>query len=272
MPGSENFLQNKINVREIYLFRHGHSQANAQRNRNIPFPKFFSFLRNLFGFSFTLRIIQILDTLRGYKIDYPLSDESIPLENLGINQSELTGKILADKNIMPDLILCSDYLRTRQTADGILRGIREKTGKNFHNRILYSKLLIERSSGSEYGYPLSYYPVLFPETNKIYKTTHKLDFRPPNGESIRDVRYKRIPELLQILQHLEFKTLFIIGHGVTNSTIVSLLTGEDIEKVQIGNPNLGVYRFTSDGLSDKWLLDSEFTKGKVIDPSIPLSG
>lgn len=265
-------MQNKVAVREIYLFRHGHSQANAERFRKIPFPKFFLIIRKVFGLLITVRLIQILDRLRGYNNKYPTVDKDTPLEPLGIEQAELTGKILADKNIMPDLILCSDYLRTRQTTDGILRGIETKTGKNLTNRILYSKLLVERSSGIEYGYPLSYYPVLFPETNKIYQTTHKLDFRPPGGESIRDVRFNRIPELLEILQHLEFKTLFIIGHGVTNSTIVSLLTGEDIEKVQIGNPNLGVYRFTSDGLKNKWELDPDFKKGRTIDESIPFSG
>jgi len=265
-------MQNKVAVREIYLFRHGHSQANAERNRKILFPKLCSFVRDKFGFTAAVKLIQFFDKIRGYNNHYPLEDDSIPLEDLGIEQAELTGKILADKNIIPDLILCSDYLRTRQTTDGILQGIKEKTGKNFNNRILYSKLIVERSSGSEYGYPLSYYPVLFPETNKIYKSTPKLDFRPPGGESIRDVRYNRIPKLQEVLKHLEFKTLFIIGHGVTNSTIVSLLTGEDIEKVQIGNPNLGVYRFTSDGLSDKWELDPDFKKGKTIDESIPFSG
>ena len=265
-------LQNNSKIREIYLFRHGHSQANAERNRKILFPKFFSFIRNSFGLSITLKLIRFIDTIRGYNNNYPLADENIPLENLGKDQAELTGKILADKNIIPDLILSSDYLRTRQTTDGILNGFKIQTGKFLENRVLYSKLIIERSSGVEYGYPLSYYPVLFPDTNAMYQTTPKLDFRPPGGESIRDVRFNRIPELLNILQHLEFKTLFIIGHGVTNSTIVSLLTGEDIENIRIGTPNLGVYRFTSDGASDKWILDPNFKNGKTIDPSTPFSG
>lgn len=259
-------------VREIYLFRHGHSQANAERYRKIPFPNFLSFFRKRIGFSPTVKIIQFIDKIRGYDNKYPRADKDIALEELGKEQAELTGKILAQRNILPDLILSSDYLRTRQTTDGILFGIEKITGISFLNRVIFSKLIIERDGGIESGYPLSYYPVLFPETNEMYHKTPKLDFRPPGGESIRDVRFNRIPELRKILDSLNFKTLFIVGHGVTNSTIVSLLTGEPIENVRIGSPNLGVYRFTSDGKSDKWELDPKFAKGKVIDPSVPFSG
>ncbi len=259
-------------IKEIYLFRHGHSQANAERFRKIPFPKFFLLIRKVFGFSITVKLIQILDRLRGHNHKYPTIDKDTPLEPLGIEQALLTGKILAEKSILPDLILCSDYLRTRQTANGIIKGIETQIGKKLPIQILYSTLIIERDGGYEYGYPLSYYPVLFPETNEMYQKSPKLDFRPPGGESIRDVRYNRIPELKKILDSLNFKTLFIVGHGVTNSTIVSLLTGEDIENVRIGSPNLGVYRFTSQPESDKWELDPKFARGKTVDSSIPFSG
>ncbi len=259
-------------VKEIYLFRHGHSQANAERFRKIPFPKFFLLIRKVFGFSITIKLIQILDMLRGHNHKYPTVDKDTPLEPLGIEQAELTGEVLAEKEIFPDLILCSDFLRTRQTTNGIIKGMEKKLNRKLEVHVLYSTLIVERDSGYEYGYPLSYYPVLFPETNEIYQKTPKLDFRPPGGESIHDVRNNRIPELKKILASLNFKTLFIVGHGVTNSTVVSLLTGEDIENVRIGSPNLGVYKFTSNGESDKWELDPSYSRGKAIDKSIPFSG
>lgn len=259
-------------IKEIYLFRHGHSQANAERFRKIPLTKFFLLIRKVFGFSITVKLIQILDRLRGHNHKYPTLDKDTPLEPLGIEQAELTGEALAEKEIFPDLILCSDFLRTRQTTSGIIKGIEKKLNRKLEVQVLYSTLIVERDSGYEYGYPLSYYPVLFPETNEMYQKTPKLDFRPPGGESIRDVRYNRIPELKQILDSLQYKTLFIVGHGVTNSTIVSLLTGEPIENIRIGSPNLGVYRFTSDDKSDKWELDPKFARGKTINSSIPFSG
>lgn len=258
--------------KEIYLFRHGHSQANAERFRKIPFQALFIFIRKIFGFSFTVKLIKIIDLLRGHNSHYPIPDKDTPLESLGIEQAELTGKVLAEKNILPDLILCSDYLRTRQTTKGMISGIKKYLDQEFDVQVLYSTLIVERDGGYEYGYPLSYYPVLFPETNEMYHKSPKLDFRPPGGESIRDLRYNRIPALKKVLASLNFKTLFIVGHGVTNSTIVSLLTGEDIENIRIGSPNLGVYRFTSNDDSDKWELDPNYARGKTIDKSIPFSG
>jgi broad specificity phosphatase PhoE len=179
--------------KEIYLFRHGHSQANAERFRKIPIQALFIFIRKIFGFSFTVKLIKIIDLLRGHNSNYPIPDKDTPLEPLGIEQAELTGKVLAEKNILPDLILCSDYLRTRQTTKGIISGIKKHVSQEFDVQVLYSTLIVERDGGYEYGYPLSYYPVLFPETNEMYHKSPKLDFCPPGGESIRDVRYNRVP-------------------------------------------------------------------------------
>ncbi|MBK8398484.1 MAG: histidine phosphatase family protein [Leptospiraceae bacterium] len=257
--------------KEIYLFRHGQSQANAERKRTIPFPFLFRIFRKLLGFHFTLKLIQIIDKIRGYKNSYPLIDKDIPLVELGEFQALMTGKILATKSIFPDLILCSDFLRARQTTDGILNGIKAVTGKNYTNKILYSKLIVERNGGINFGYPLFYYPVLFPEVNKIYKKKSKYDFCPPGGESIRELRENRIPALLDILSHLNFETLFIVAHGITNSSILSLLTEEDIELVNLSCPNLGVYHFLWEENSGKWILDENFKKGLPIDPSIPIT-
>ena len=259
-------------TKEIYLFRHGYSQANAERYRKVLFPKLLMLARKWFGFAVTARIVRFLDGLRGYNNQYPRVDSDIPLVALGVEQAGFTRKFLAKKNILPDLILCSDFLRTRQTANGILKGIELEIGKALNHMVLYSKLIVERDGGDEFGYPLSYYPVLFPETNDYYHRSPKLDFRPPGGESIRDVRFNRIPELKNILASLQFKTLFIVGHGITNSAIISLLTNDDLESIRIGSPNLGVYRFTAEEGSDKWKLDPDYIKGKTIDPSIPISG
>ena len=98
------------------------------------------------------------------------------LRHSGIEQAELTGKVLAEKNILPDLILCSDYLRTRQTTKGIIDGLKKNLREEFEVQVLYTTVIVERDGGYEYGFPLSYYPVLFPETNEMYHKSPKLDF------------------------------------------------------------------------------------------------
>ncbi|HNN78128.1 MAG TPA: histidine phosphatase family protein, partial [Leptospiraceae bacterium] len=249
--------------REIYLFRHGYSRANALRHKKLSFQPFLLLIRKVFGFSFTLFLIQLLELFKTGTILKRLADKDIPLEQIGILQSELTGKFLANRKIHPDLILCSDFLRTRETTQGILKGIQSITEIDHKDKIIYSSLIVERDGGIEFGYPLSYYPVLYPKTNEIYKTTHRLDFKPPMGESIKDVRFKRIPNLIYLLNQFNSKTIFIVGHGITNSAILSLLTDTELEKVKIGMENLGVYHLIED-ISGKWLLDPNFSSGQRI--------
>lgn len=254
--------------REIYLFRHGYSRANAHRYKRLPFQKILLFIRHRFGFHITVLIIKLIELFKTGKLLKRVADKDIPLEQVGLTQAKLTGNFLARKKILPDLILSSDYLRTRETTSGILDGIKEVTGIDYTDKILYTNLIIERDGGVEYGYPLSFYPVLFPATNEVYQKTHKLDFKPPGGESIREVRSNRIPKLIPILNSIHAKKIFIVGHGITNSTILSLLTETSIDQVKIGMENLGVYHFIEE-VSGKWKLDPLYANGERIDPSIP---
>lgn len=53
--------------------------------------------------------------------DHDLKDLERPLKKRGIKEAPLTGKILCEKNIVPDLILSSPAMRTAETAFAIAR-------------------------------------------------------------------------------------------------------------------------------------------------------
>ncbi|MDD5457462.1 MAG: phosphoglycerate mutase family protein [Candidatus Margulisbacteria bacterium] len=258
-------LKKIIAEKQIFIFRHGHSKANTSRFRRILFPGFFKILREYFGFQVALKGVQLVDRFRNKHTPFRQPDYKIPLEPIGKIQAELTGRELATLGIIPDLIVSSDYLRTRQTTAGIIKGFKAVSGVDLTSRILYSELIVERRSGKTSGYPQEYYPILFPEVQQKFETESRLTFRPPDGESILDVRNNRIPDLAHIINLLNFKTLFIVGHGLTNSTIRSLLTQEDMAEVRIGSPNLGVYKFVLDTAKNIWVLDQN------LDGSTPIS-
>jgi broad specificity phosphatase PhoE len=67
---------------------------------------------------------------------YSADTTKVPLTKHGVTQAEITGKILADYGVF-DLIICSPYLRTIQTADIINKELNVK-------KILYNDLIIEQ--------------------------------------------------------------------------------------------------------------------------------
>ncbi len=228
-------------------------------------------MRRLVGFKLTLKAVQLVDKFRNKNTPFEHPDNLIPLEKLGYHQANITGKELGKKNIIPDLILCSDYLRTRQTTETILKGIKSITGIDLQPKVLYSKLIVERNAGITEGFPKAYYSVLFPEINNEYAAKTNLEFRPPEGESILDVRYNRIPPLMDLINSLNFNTLFIVAHARTNACIRSLLTGEEMQTVKLGMPNLGVYRFLFNQESAGWDLDTEHHSGQPISDKIQIT-
>jgi|GEM_PF-1830090 broad specificity phosphatase PhoE len=259
------------NYCEIYLFRHGNSRSNASRDRSLPLSGLFSSLRETFGYETALTLIQRFDALRGKFTPFEVPDHDIPLTKVGRQQARQTGIELARQMILPDFILVSSYRRTIETAEGILAGIKEVTGQDLAYLVLKTDLIIERSSGQTSGFPKAYYRVLFPEVDSQFRTTDKVDFRPPGGESIHDVRFNRLPPLLDLLGKVNFTRLFVVGHGLTNTCIRSLLTGEDIRKIRVGSPNLGVYHFTRIERETLWTLDPKLDGSQSISDKIPLT-
>jgi phosphohistidine phosphatase len=52
--------------------------------------------------------------------DLPVADFDRPLRGKGQRDADALGRALAEKNMLPDYILCSSATRARQTAEGLL--------------------------------------------------------------------------------------------------------------------------------------------------------
>ncbi len=65
-----------------------------------------------------------------------ISDFDRPLNNRGIFAAEQMGILLSNEGIMPDYIICSGAQRARQTAEGMIEGLKYD-GKLFVSNHLY---------------------------------------------------------------------------------------------------------------------------------------
>ncbi len=65
-----------------------------------------------------------------------VSDFDRPLNTRGLFAAEQMGILLADKNLMPDFIICSGAQRARQTAECVIEGLRYE-GQLFVSNHLY---------------------------------------------------------------------------------------------------------------------------------------
>lgn len=190
------------NVRNIFLVRHGESLGNVDKD-----------------------------------IHRTHADHAIPLSDKGHEQAVAAGKYLDkffDRSdpIRPRLWV-SPYLRTRQTADGIERGmgtVDGPWGENSVPRILDRRehlALCEQQFGLFDGIPDEDLPKLYPDEHAHYKKQEEFEgrfwARMPMGESRWDVAmrvHQAFGTWHRDAERHGVQDLIVVSHGVTVRCIV----------------------------------------------------
>lgn len=157
-------------------------------------------------------------------------DVEVPLSTLGIQQSRALGHWFAsmDLKARPEVILCSPYLRAKQTAEAIQRedGISSK---------LVGPIIDERLREKEFGIldRLTRYGIQQRESQQaeIRQLLGKFYHRPPGGESWCDVILRLRSVLDTISLHYAGKRVLIVGHQVVVLCMRYLLENMDEKKV-----------------------------------------
>lgn len=131
---------------------------------------------------------------------YPAdSNDKLEITEEGRERIQQQAEILKDKNI--DLIFCSPYLRTKQTA--------EIVNKVLQKEIIFDERLVDVDMGEFAGKPFSLYEKFFIED--------KLGFtdRPKDGENWKDVLQRIESFLNDTEKKYQNKNILIISHGDT---------------------------------------------------------
>lgn len=184
-------------------------------------------------------------------IDIEYRDIDTPLSALGVEQSRALGRWFARQppGERPQVILCSPYVRARETARLVLEEAGWKTGNELRMRV--DERLREKEFGildrlTRHGIRQKY-----PELHAQRSHVGKFYFRPPGGESWCDVilRLRSLTEMVT-REHAGERVL-VVAHQVIVNCMRYLL--ENLDESQILSidaeadvPNCGVTSYRRD--------------------------
>jgi 2,3-bisphosphoglycerate-dependent phosphoglycerate mutase len=171
----------------LYLVRHGQSQGNVARDA--------------------------ADEAGLHEIGIDMRDVDVPLSDLGLQQAEAAGRWFAGlpEGERPEVILCSPYVRARQTAElicqaGALAGGPAKS--------IVDERLREREFGIFDRLTTLGIRDRFPEEAAHRTRLGKFYHRPPGGESWADVILRLRSAMNTINLHYCNKRVLIVCHQV----------------------------------------------------------
>ncbi|MBW3001836.1 histidine phosphatase family protein [Candidatus Woesearchaeota archaeon] len=127
------------------------------------------------------------------------------LTEKGIKQSEKIAEFF--KDIPLARIYCSPLFRARQTAKRILK-------HHPSSKLVNWQEFVEIKSGAMEGLSRKKQRALFPEIKKDMTSSERLDWRPPGGESVRELYQRVIKGFNRMMQqHKPGEKILVITHG-----------------------------------------------------------
>jgi broad specificity phosphatase PhoE len=175
-------------------------------------------------------------------------DVDVPLSRLGERQADALGQWFAElpRGEAPSIVLCSPYLRARQTADRVLA--------RFADERRIERIVDERLREKEFGIldRLTRLGIRerYPELSEQRRHVGKFYFRPPGGESWCDVILRLRSFIEMMTREHRGERVLLVGHQVIVNCLRYLLERLDEAQIlaidRLGDvPNCGVtsYRF-----------------------------
>jgi broad specificity phosphatase PhoE len=210
----------------LWLDRHGQSQGNVARDA--------------------------ADEAGLHEIAIDVRDVDVPLSELGIRQAEAAGRWFASRpsDERPEIILCSPYVRARQTAAIICKQDALSGGPA---RTIVDERLREREFGIFDRLTTAGIRHKFPEEAAHRRRLGKFYHRPPGGESWADVILRLRSMLNTINLHYCDKRVLIVCHQVVVLCFRYILEGLDEETIlkidkqgEVLNCGIAAYDFDPD--------------------------
>jgi broad specificity phosphatase PhoE len=146
------------------------------------------------------------------RIDLNLRDVDVPLSPLGERQATALGHWFAqgEAHDRPDIILCSTYVRARETA----RLFREGGGASPEDPICGDERLREKEFGILDGLTTAGILADEPQQAEFRRLLGKFYHRPPGGESWCDVIFRLRSLLDTVSLHYHGRNVMIVAHQV----------------------------------------------------------
>jgi broad specificity phosphatase PhoE len=173
-------------------------------------------------------------------------DVDVPLSPLGERQADALGEWFGGLPVKPDVVLCSPYVRARQTARRIVAaaGLDDSTPRT-------DERLREKEFGILDRLTRVGIRAKYPELAEQRLHVGKFYFRPPGGESWCDVILRLRSFLEMVTREYRKERVLVVAHQVTVNCMRYLL--ERLDEAQILGidreadvPNCGVTSYEFD--------------------------
>jgi broad specificity phosphatase PhoE len=212
----------------LWLVRHGQSAGNVARD--------------------------LADESGLHRIDIGGRDVDVPLSPLGERQAEALGHWFAEGKGggRPDVILCSPYLRARETA----RIFRDAGGADPDETVCADERLREKEFGILDGLTGAGIRATIPEQAEFRRILGKFYHRPPGGESWCDVIFRLRSLLDTVSLHYAGCEVMIVAHQVVVLCfryVIENLSEEEILAIDKGGDvaNCSVTEYAHDPAAGK---------------------
>jgi broad specificity phosphatase PhoE len=147
-----------------------------------------------------------------HRIGIDIRDVDVPLSELGERQADALGRWFGrgEGNGRPDVILCSPYVRARETA----RRFRDAGGADPEEAICVDERLREKEFGVLDGLTTAGIRALQPDQAEFRRLLGKFYHRPPGGESWCDVIFRLRSLMDTVSLHYAGREVMIVAHQV----------------------------------------------------------
>ncbi len=172
-----------------------------------------------------------------HTIDIADRDVDVPLSPLGEQQADALGQWFGQLPVdaMPEVVLCSPYVRARQTAERILAGVRANpqyaAGESAVTRLRTDERLREKEFGILDRLTVHGIREKYPELAEQRGHVGKFYFRPPGGESWCDVILRLRSFLEMVTREYRQEHVLVVAHQVTVNCMRYLL--ERLDEAEI---------------------------------------
>jgi broad specificity phosphatase PhoE len=211
----------------LWIVRHGQSAGNVARD--------------------------LADAQQAERIALTMRDVDVPLSDLGREQAAALGKWFAKRGEQPEVLLCSTYMRAKQTAELF----REHGGCDADELICGDERLREKEFGVLDGLTRHGIERQEPQQAEFRQLLGKFYHRPPGGESWCDVIFRLRSVLDTIALHYRGRRVMIVAHQVVVLClryVIEGLTEEEILAIDklgdISNCAVTEYRFDASSGKD----------------------
>lgn len=186
------------------------------------------------------------DAAGAHRIALSGRDVDVPLSSLGREQATALGRWFSRREVRPDVMLASPYVRAQETA----RLFRDAGGCAPDERICVDERLREKEFGILDGLTTAGIQALVPEQARFRSLLGKFYHRAPGGESWCDVILRLRSLLDTVSLHYGGRPVMIVAHQVVVLClryILENLTEEEILAIDklgdVSNCGVTEYRF-----------------------------